>query len=347
LACHLAGNAIKLVGHTSAFPKADLNQIATHLNMPAIANSLICLLCSGEHLEKSDQLTGREIRSLWRELGKEFPPEALAGIDENSNVILWRCADCGFELFDPSLAGNSLFYQCLESPDYYCPTRPEFARTVRFAVKQGLMNVLDVGCGAGAFLDQARKAGLQTFGLELNPSAAEKARAKGHVIFDRLLPEVPADACPGGFDLITLFQVLEHVPNPVDILKQASARLKPGGYISIAVPSKSGIYRFMPWDPHQWPPHHISRWCLHDFNILTKQTGLRLAGSGGDILLGSAIEHTMLISRRLASALGNRPHTKAGSWPGLVSWIYRKSGMKFIAPHWGSSIYAYLQKIQH
>ncbi len=223
--------------------------------------------------------------------------------------------------------------------------RPEFRRTVQMSVKARLSNVLDVGCGAGAFLDMARSAGLRTFGLELNPTAAEKARAKGHEIFDRLLPEVPADACPGGFDLITLFQVLEHVPDPVDILKQASARLKPGGYISIAVPSKSGIYRFMPWDPHQWPPHHISRWCLHDFKILSKQTGLRLAGSGGDILVGSAIKHTLLMRRRLASALGNRPHTTAGSWPSLASLVYRKTGMKFIAPRWGNSIYAYLQKI--
>jgi len=313
--------------------------------MPAINDSLKCLLCSGNHLEKSGQLTGREIRALWRGLGKEFPPEALAGIDENSKVILWRCADCGFEFFNPILAGNSLFYQCLESGEYYTPGRPEFLRTVQMAVKAGLANVLDLGCGAGAFLDLARPAGLRTFGLELNPTAAEKARAKGHEIFDRLLPEVPPDACPGGFDLITLFQVLEHVPDPVDLLKQASARLKAGGYISISVPSKSGIYRFLPLDPAQWPPHHISRWCLHDFKTLSKQTGLRLAGSGGDILVGSDIEHTMLMRRRLASVLGNRPQTKAFLWPGLASWVYRKTGMKFIAPRWGSSIYAYLQKI--
>ncbi len=315
--------------------------------MPAATNSIYCLLCSSQHLENFARLNGREIRLLWREFGKEFPPAALVGIDESSNIILWRCADCGFEFFDPALAGNSLFYQCLESGEYYNPGRPEFERTVQMAVKAGLANVLDVGCDAGDFLDLARTAGLRTFGLELNPSAAEKARAKGHDIFDRLLPEVPADACRGGFDLITLFQVLEHVPDPVGILKQAAARLKLGGYMSIAVPFKSGIYRFMSLDPTQWPPHHISRWCLQDFKTLSKQTGLRLVKSGGDILLGSAIEHTMLMKTRLAYALDERPRAKAQPrcWPGVVSWIYRKSGMKFIAPRWGSSIYVYLQKI--
>jgi SAM-dependent methyltransferase len=313
--------------------------------MPGDSNHLSCLLCASKQLKPSSQLNGREIRALWREAGKEFPPEALIGIDDNSDVILWRCAVCGFEFFDPSLAGNSLFYQCLESPEYYSSGRPEFQRTTRFAVERGLANVLDVGCGAGDFLDLARAAGLQTFGLELNPTAAAKARAKGHQIFDRLLHGVPAEACPGGFDLITLFQVLEHVPDPIGIINQASARLKQGGYISIAVPSKTGIYRFMPWDPAQWPPHHISRWGLLDLKTLAIQTNLRLIESCGDILLGTKIEQVLLLRRRLASALGKGPATQLGSWPGLASWIYRKSGMKFIAPRWGSSIFGYLQKV--
>jgi len=312
--------------------------------MSGDANSLNCLLCSGKDLKKSDQLSGREIRLLWRELGKEFPPEAMVGIGQNANMILWRCAGCGFEFFDPALAGNSLFYQCLDSAEYYTPGRPEFSRTVRMAAQAGLANVLDVGCGAGDFLDLARTSGLKTFGLELNPAGAAKARAKGHVIFDRLLPDVPADASPGGFDLITLFQVLEHVPDPVGILKQAAALLKLGGYISVAVPFKSGLYRHLPWDPAQWPPHHISRWGLKDFQTLSKQTGLRLAESGGDILLGSAIEHTLLLKQRLASVLGKRPRTQPSSWPVMASWFYRKSGLKFVAPHWGNSIYAHFQK---
>jgi len=312
--------------------------------MTADTNPLSCLLCSSKQLKKSGQLNGREIRLLWRDSGVEFPPEALVGIEENSNIILWQCSACGFKFFDPSLAGNSLFYQCLESPDYYSPGRPEFQRTNHFALREGLQNVLDIGCGTGDFLDIARAAGMRTFGLELNPTAAQKARAKGHNIFDKLLHEFPADVCPGGFDLITLFQVLEHVPNPVGIIKQASVHLKPGGYISIAVPSKSGIHRFVPWNPAQWPPHHISHWGLHDLKTLAKQTGLHLMESGGDILLGSAIEYTVQTRFRLAAALGKRPNTKPGSWLGFASWVYRKSGMKFIAPRWGVSIYAYLKK---
>jgi SAM-dependent methyltransferase len=304
-----------------------------------------CLLCTHPQLEKSTQLTGRDIRALWQEQGAKFPPEALLGMDKDLEIILWRCARCGFEFFDPALAGNSLFYQCLDSSAYYTPDRPEFARTLQFATRRGLVNVLDVGCGAGAFLDAAQAAGCQTYGLELTPSAASQARAKGHQIFDRLLHELPADVCPEAFDLITLFQVLEHVPDPVAVLKQAAARLKKGGYVTIAVPSKLGLYRFLPWDPAQWPPHHISRWCLADFKTLAAQTGLKLVGSGGDMLFGTGIEQTIRSHYRLAALLGKRASVRVGSWPGWVSWIYRKTGLKFIAPHWGSSIYVYYQKV--
>jgi SAM-dependent methyltransferase len=312
--------------------------------MPTTANSLSCLLCSNPHLEKAVQLKGLEIRALWRELGKEFPPAALVGIGDHDNIILWRCIRCGFEFFNPALAGNSLFYECLESGEYYTPDRPEFHRTVRLAAAKGLTSVLDVGCGVGDFLDRARAVGLRTFGLELSHTAAEKARGKGHVIFDRLLSELPTEVCLGGFDLITLFQVLEHVPDPVGILRQASTHLKLGGYISIAVPAKSGIYRFTPWDPCQWPPHHISHWRLKDFKTLSSQTGLCLARSGGDTLFGADIKQKILLHHRLAAALGKRPQARPASWPGLVSWLYRKSGLKHIAPRWGSSIYAYFQK---
>ncbi len=212
-------------------------------------------------------------------------------------------------------------------------------------MKHALANVLDVGCGAGAFLDQARLSGLQTFGMELNPIAAENARAKGHRISERLLHDLPASFHPDGFDLITLFQVLEHVPDPIAILNHAAKHLKSGGYIAIAVPSKSGIYRWLTRDPAQWPPHHISRWCLKDFRTLAGKTKLRLREAGGDMLLGAGIEQTIRFRRRMAEVLGKHPHREGDFWPRGLSWIYRKSGMKYIAPRWGSSIYAYFQKV--
>jgi SAM-dependent methyltransferase len=148
-----------------------------------------------------------------------------------------------------------------------------------------------------------------------------------------------------GFDLITFFQVVEHLPDPVTTLKQATALLNPGGYISVAVPSADGVYRLVPWDPHQWPPHHISRWHLKDFGQLARAVPLRLVESGGDILVGSQLEYFWNLHNRLAPALGEPPRWGRETLPAVISFLYRKTGMKFVFPKWGCSIYACFQKI--
>jgi 2-polyprenyl-3-methyl-5-hydroxy-6-metoxy-1,4-benzoquinol methylase len=305
-----------------------------------------CLLCDHEHLEEADRRSVHEIKMIWEAMGIQFKDGAFPiGDGEVSEYLLWRCGRCGFEFFDPRTAGNSLFYESLESPNYYTPNRPEFGRTVNFAMKHNLKNVLDVGCGAGSFLDMAREVGCETYGLEFNQSAVLKARSKGHWISGELLENLPPDFCPQGFDLITLFQVLEHVADPIGIIQNAVERLAPGGYLSLAVPSKNGIYRFLRADPAQWPPHHISWWSLGDFQTIAGRTRLQLVKSGGDLLLGTDILHAVK-SRCLYESISRKK--ESAYHEGVIQMgalIYRKTGLKFIAPRWGSSIYAFLQKV--
>jgi SAM-dependent methyltransferase len=284
------------------------------------------------------------LRRLWQVLGQQFTPEAWGKISEEYVVAMLQCEACGFVFFDPSLAGNETFYQKLDHPDYFAPNRPEFSRTLQFAQRNGLRRVLDVGCGSGAFLDMARVAGLHTSGLELNRVAGEKASAKGHCVSYCLLHELDRDEIADKLDLITLFQVLEHVPDPVGLLQQALAVLRPGGFVSIAVPSRCGVGRLAPWDPSLWPPHHLSHWRIQDFKQLAGATGSRLVETGGDILLGAGIAHVWKLHNRLAPALGKKPHPGGERLPAWISFLYRKTGMKFFFPNWGCSIYAFLQK---
>jgi 2-polyprenyl-3-methyl-5-hydroxy-6-metoxy-1,4-benzoquinol methylase len=312
--------------------------------VPPAEKAPACPLCGGEKSAVTGQLSGGELRALWKANKYEFTPEAWGKIRENFLAEKWQCAACGFTFFDPSLAGNEAFYRQLERAGYFSSERPEFARTLQFAQKKFLRRILDVGCGSGSFLDLAKKAGCDASGLELNRAAAEKARAKGHKIFDRLLHELDRGEVGGNFDLITFFQVLEHVGDPVAVVKQAAAFLNSGGCISIAVPSEEGMYRLAPWDPSQWPPHHVSRWRLKDFEQLARAGGLRLVASGGDILLGAGWEQLWKQNNRLAAVLGKPVRWGGDALPAMLSFVYRKTGMKHFFPHWGSSIYAYLQK---
>jgi len=310
--------------------------------MPSQIDRCNCPLCAHPESRAVEQLSGEELRKLWRAVGRDFSAAAWGKIAPEYIIEPCQCERCGFEFFEPSLAGNEAFYKELEHAEYFVENRPEFGRTLRLARRLGLRRVLDVGCGSGIFLDLARQAGCATWGLELNGAAAEKARAKGHQVFSELLDGLK----PGvkGFDLITLFQVLEHVPEPVPLLRQAAARLGPGGLISVAVPSANGVLRLVPWDPHQWPPHHLTRWRLQDFEQSARAAQLTLIESGGDRLLGSEITHFWKVHNQLAPVLGKPGRLGGPAVLEALSIFYRKTGMKFLLPRWGSSIYAYFRR---
>ena len=304
--------------------------------------TLGCPLCSSLQAHDSEQLTGAQLRALWRALGWEFSPAAWGAITPEFLVTLWKCEACGFEFFDPTLAGNETFYRELERAEYFVENRPEFQRTLGFARRRGLARVLDVGCGSGIFLDLARAAGCETWGLELNGAAAEKARAKGHRVSNCRLAETPRESFGNGLDLVTFFQVLEHVSEPAQMLRQAAAVLKLGGCVAVAVPAADGVLRLAPSDPHQWPPHHLSRWRLKDFQQLATVSGLTLVESGGDHLLGSEILYFRELQQRLAPILGQA--AKGVGLIRLLTLFYRKTGMKWLFPRRGMSIYAYFER---
>jgi SAM-dependent methyltransferase len=314
------------------------------MSQAATNPSPACLLCGGHDCQVTDQLTGKQLRTLWQSVAYQFTDQAWGLVAETTSVELRQCQACGFSFFDPKLSGNEEFYRQIEREGYYCPSRPEFDRTALLAKNKGLRRVLDVGCGSGFFLDLARAAGCETSGLELNTAAAEKARANGHRVFSRLLHELDRDETAGGFDLITLFQVLEHVSQPVAVMRDAAKFLNPNGIIVVAVPGAEGANRLCRWNPYEWPPHHTSRWRRADLHQLAEQAQLKLVECDGDFLVGSLIEQLWLMHNQIAPLLGKPPRLGGPAVPKALSFLYRKTGMKHLFPHWGASIYGYFQR---
>jgi 2-polyprenyl-3-methyl-5-hydroxy-6-metoxy-1,4-benzoquinol methylase len=91
--------------------------------------------------------------------------------------------------------------------------------------------VLDVGCAAGAFLVAMREQGYEPHGLELAPAMVRHAREEFGLseVYQGTLDSAPFPRA--WFDVITLFDVLEHVPDPVGVLQQARTFLRPGGIL--------------------------------------------------------------------------------------------------------------------
>ena len=95
------------------------------------------------------------------------------------------------------------------------------------------IKVLDYGCGTGEFVNYLNKKNINAFGFEPNPSAYEIATKKNkNIIFSsNLFLEHEK------FDVITLWHVLEHIPDMFKVLERIKNALNPGGKIFIAVPN--------------------------------------------------------------------------------------------------------------
>jgi SAM-dependent methyltransferase len=98
--------------------------------------------------------------------------------------------------------------------------------------------ILDIGCSIGMFLKVARDRGWETTGLELNQRAYEYAKnTLGLDVRKQLLHE--AGFAPESFNVVTLWEVLEHVPNPRDLIAQTHEILKPDGALALIVPNRN------------------------------------------------------------------------------------------------------------
>jgi SAM-dependent methyltransferase len=128
--------------------------------------------------------------------------------------------------------------------------------------------VLDIGCGEGYFLDLLKNAGIDAIGYEFTPNAAAVARGKGHTVYTGSFPAPLEGALTGErFDALSLFQVLEHSPDPVGFLKSARSLLRPGGLLVITLPDSEGPARYFPESLTEIPPHHVSQWCESAFRV--------------------------------------------------------------------------------
>lgn len=304
-----------------------------------------CLLCGSINPQIRQTLTMKELAIIWRLAGIHLTDSNLENLARAGEVHLYQCQRCEFEFFDPRLAGPDRFYGELHAhiPGYYAPDRPENERNARFAQEHKFRNILDIGCGTGLALDVARQRGLETFGVEFNHAAAEEARSRGHTVFEIPIQEIDSK-WNGYFDLISLNQILEHVPDPVALIKSCIPLLTSHGVIAIAVPSSEGIVRYDPWMPLNWPPHHISRWRRTDLSSLSTRCGLVIVASGGDQLLGRDMEKILLANREHCLVLGKPYRGPSTAVIRLLGFIYRKTGMKYFFRSQGHSIFCFLKR---
>jgi SAM-dependent methyltransferase len=160
---------------------------------------------------------------------------------------LRQCESCQVVYGDPVLSLESLAAGYREAAFDSGKEAGYASQTYRRLIERiapqlpDLVGALDIGTGDGAFLERLLESGFtRVAGIE--PSAAPLASAKPHIrelirvgLFD------PADFAPGSFSLITCFQVMEHLWDPLAMCRGAFRLLKPGGALAAVVHNRQAL----------------------------------------------------------------------------------------------------------
>ena len=144
----------------------------------------------------------------------------------------------------------------------------------------GHLRFLDLGCGSGAAVRAAKDLGWDAIGVDIDPELVREGKESLGVDL-RCVSILESGLPAGGFDLIKLRDVVEHLPNPRDVLAMVGTLLAPGGVALFVTPNEGGLatrtrvaLRRRPTLVATVPPPHH----LHSFNPDTLTRTMTRAG---------------------------------------------------------------------
>jgi SAM-dependent methyltransferase len=243
---------------------------------------------------------------------------------------LERCLSCGQVMQNPLPTAEQL------SKGYsaeYAPYRPAWKesgwplwkilrelttyRRLRRLQRYGSGNhLLEVGCGAGDFLVGAHRKGWQVCAVEYSDSLATALRSE--LGFDVRAGDLEPGLWPNAtFDAVILWSVLEHLHNPLEALRTASAYLKPGGAVFIQIPTVYGVEQGLKFGQY-WAlldlPRHLSFFGKDLLSHLCDQAGMQLT-----VFQTPLMEATWCYFASIANYAGREKSPFGAFWLTLVS----------------------------
>ncbi|HJV61172.1 MAG TPA: bifunctional 2-polyprenyl-6-hydroxyphenol methylase/3-demethylubiquinol 3-O-methyltransferase UbiG [Albitalea sp.] len=155
--------------------------------------------------------------------------------------------------------------------------------------------VVDIGCGGGILSDAMARRGADVLGIDLASKALKVAQlhaleaATPNIEYREIAAEALAAQSPGGFDVVTCMEMLEHVPEPASVVRACSTLVKPGGWVFfstinrnpkaflLAIVGAEHVLKMLPKGTHEYArfirPSELAQWC--------RDAGLGLQGTRG------------------------------------------------------------------
>jgi SAM-dependent methyltransferase len=181
------------------------------------------------------------------------------------------CAACGSDFCDPMRAAPPAWYE--EREVYF--HRWEFEEFLRDAPwPRG--RLLEIGCGAGIFLQLVRDAGYAAVGLDFNRLAVEAATRHGLHVLRMTLEEFLAERHEP-FDVAAFFHTLEHLSDPDGFLRMVRGALRGDGFLALSVPNRNRwTLALAPREHWDFPPHHLMRFTKEGLQRLLERNAFRV-----------------------------------------------------------------------
>ena len=212
-----------------------------------------CLICTSEKLNK---------------MGRYY---------QKHNLV--KCKSCGFIFIEtiPTLKELNDHYSqySYSSSGYLSPLTVKSYNSLLddFEIFRKTNKILDVGCGRGSFLQEAKKRGWKVFGTEYSKEAVKICESKGLDMVEGALQ--PNTFGAEEFDIITSFEVIEHVNNPIEEIGYINKFLRQGGLFYCTTPNFNSYLRFYLKENYNIIsyPDHLSFYTKRTLNKLLTDSG--------------------------------------------------------------------------
>jgi len=192
---------------------------------------------------------------------------------------LVKCRNCSlvFTLKIPSADELKSHYEEYSRNDYLSPITVKRYKELlaKFATFRENGRILDIGCGIGYFLEEAKKKGWLVHGTEFTSGAVKICEDKGIKMYQGKLDDI--DFGELNLDIITSFEVIEHLNNPQKHIQKISELLRKGGLLYITTPNFNSLNSRILKD--KWNviayPEHLCYYNQKSLNELLKNNGFK------------------------------------------------------------------------
>jgi SAM-dependent methyltransferase len=198
--------------------------------------------------------------------------ECIGALWQGNECAIHHCNQCGFAFGYPFVGGDEEFYRILHEQKDYPAWRWDYDVAISEAVKKfDGGKILDIGAGVGMFL-RGLGGSWECYAVEGSEVTRRELEASVITVFRDMSGAAQSHA--GTFQVVTLFQVLEHIAEFELVLEQCRELLAKGGRLVVTVPDGDAMIRQQRLTGcHDMPPNHIGKWTPDSLFRVLQRTG--------------------------------------------------------------------------